>query len=195
VGENAKDNHVRCVVIVRASIWFGNMRLFFALWPDDQVRLALAQHRLDVTRLAGGRPTLPVTLHMTLVFAGNVPRGRLLEMQMLAARVQAKPFDYIVDTAGCFPGPKVAWLASDSPPQALFDLQQSLQSEIKQADFDVDERTFRPHITVTRHIASAFEPYPIEATHWAVKNFALIEAEQEGSSINYEIVDTWPLLG
>ena len=43
------------------------MRLFFALWPRDQLRLALAPHRLDIARIAGGRPTTPVTMHMTMV--------------------------------------------------------------------------------------------------------------------------------
>lgn len=171
------------------------MRLFFALWPDDETRLALAQHRLEVARLTGGRPTLPVTLHLTLVFAGNVPQARLLEMQMLAARVRAEAFNYAIDTAGCFAGPAVAWLASDQPPAELFSLREALQTAMKQADFDVDERKFRPHITVARHVTSIVEPYAIRPTKWRIDEFALIQAEQEGNSIQYDVIDRWPLLG
>jgi 2'-5' RNA ligase len=171
------------------------MRLFFALWPDDNIRLALSARRLEVARLTGGRPTLPVTLHLTLVFAGNVPQKRLLEMQMVASRVRAAPFQYRVDTAGCFNTAKVAWLASDAPPQALFDLQAGLFNAVQAADFDVDPRTFRPHITVARHITSMTEAYPIEPCVWNVNKFALVQVEQEGLSVNYEVIDQWPLTG
>ncbi len=57
------------------------MRLFFAIWPEGDVRLTLAARRLEVARLTGGRPTLPVSLHLTMVYVGNVPQKRLLEMK------------------------------------------------------------------------------------------------------------------
>jgi len=169
------------------------MRLFFSLWPDDETRLALAAHRLDVARLTGGRPTLPVTLHLTLVFAGNVPQQRVLEMQMAASRVRAAPFEYRIDTAGCFAGPRVAWLASDLPPQGLFDLQQALFHAVRDADFEVDPRTFRPHLTVARHITSMVEPFPIKPCVWKVDTFALVQVEQTGSALKYEVINQWPL--
>ena len=170
------------------------MRLFFALWPDDDVRLTLSARRLEVARLTGGRPTLPVTLHLTMVFAGNVPQRRLLEMQMVASRVRAAPFRYTVDTAGCFGTPRVAWLASDQPPPALFELQNSLHDAVQAADFEVDHRTFRPHITVARHITTAIETYPISPCVWDVDKFALVQAEQDGNSVKYEVIDQWPLI-
>ena len=169
------------------------MRLLFALWPDSETRLALAAHRLDIARLTGGRPTLPDTLHMTLVFSGNVPQKRLLELQMVASRVRAAAFEYRVDTAGCFAGSQVAWLASDTPPQALFDLQKTLFKAVADADFDVDPRTFRPHITVTRHITSVVEPWPITPCAWKINKFALVSVEQSANSVNYEVIDEWPL--
>ena len=95
------------------------MKLFFALWPDDGIRLQLDSQRVEIARLTGGQPTLPVTLHLTLVFAANVPESRLVEFKMAASRVQLKPFKYVIDTSGCFAGPKVAWLASDAPPPPL----------------------------------------------------------------------------
>lgn len=171
------------------------MRLFFALWPDDDMRARLATQRLEITRISGGRPTLPVTMHMTLVFCGNVPEKRVLQMQMVAARTRIAPFDYAIDTAGCFAGPQVAWLASDSPPKGLFELQRTLFQSIREANFEVDDRTFRPHITVARHITSAFEPYPITPLTWPVRAFSLVHAIQSGNSIKYETLDTWPLLG
>jgi RNA 2',3'-cyclic 3'-phosphodiesterase len=169
------------------------MRLFFALWPDDDVRLQLASQRLEVARLTGGRPTVPVTLHLTLVFAGNVPESRIPEIKMVASRVRAKSFDYVIDTAGCFGGPRVAWLASDNTPRALFDLQERLQSAIAGADFEVDGRTFRPHITVARDITNVFEPYFVPTVAWRIDQFCLVQAMQDGNAVRYDILDRWML--
>jgi 2'-5' RNA ligase len=171
------------------------MRLFFAIWPEDDIRLALAPQRLEVARLTGGRPTLPVSLHLTMVFVGNVPQKRLLEMKMVASRVRAAPFRYTVDTAGCFATARIAWLASDQPPQALFDLQNALHDGVRAADFDVDRRTFRPHITVAREIVTPIETYTTSPCIWDVDKFSLIQAEKSGNSVKYEIIDQWPLIG
>ena len=170
------------------------MRLFFAIWPKDDIRLALAAQRLEVARLTGGRPILPVTLHLTMVFAGNVPQTRLLEMKMVASRLRAAPFRYTVNTAGCFATPRIAWLASDQPPQALFELQQALHDGVHAADFDVDSRTFRPHITVARHITAAIETHPISPCHWDVDEFSLVQTVQDGNGVQYEVIDQWPLI-
>jgi RNA 2',3'-cyclic 3'-phosphodiesterase len=169
------------------------MRLFFAIWPDDDVRLSLATQRLEIARLTGGRPTMPVTLHLTLVFAGNVPETRVPEIKIVASTVKAKSFDYVIDTAGCFSGPRVAWLASDATPNALYELQSSLQRAVADADFEVDQRTFRPHITVARDISSVFEPHAIEPTVWRVNQFCLVQAVQNGNTIRYETLDRWML--
>ncbi|MCA2997235.1 MAG: RNA 2',3'-cyclic phosphodiesterase [Rhodocyclaceae bacterium] len=171
------------------------MRLFFAICPEGDVRLTLSARRLEVARLTGGRPTLPVSLHLTMVFVGNVPQKRLLEMKMVASRVRAAPFRYTVDTAGCFATARIAWLASDQPPQALFDLQKALHDGVRAADFDVDRRTFRPHITVARHITDAIETYPISPCSWDVDKFVLVKTEQDASGVRYEVIDQWPLIG
>ncbi len=170
------------------------MRLFFALWPDDDIRLQLASQRLEIARLTGGRPTLPVTLHMTLVFMDNVPEERLAELQMLAIRVQTPAFDYRLDTAGCFGGPAVAWIASDATPRALFKLQSALQRAVAEAGFEVDQRTFRPHITVARQVTHNFESYPITPVVWPIRHFCLVKPIKSAAGIYYEIVDQWPLI-
>ena len=46
-------------------------RLFFALWPDDAVRDALAARRDAIAFAYGGRPMLPATFHLTLAFIGE----------------------------------------------------------------------------------------------------------------------------
>ena len=115
-------------------------RLFFALWPDDAVRVELARYRLDLARACEGRPVRTETLHITLVFIGEVPEVRVAELAACADRVTARAFDLVVDTAGCFDKAHVAWLGCSQPPAALLDLQFALQTEAAKAGFSVDAR-------------------------------------------------------
>ena len=78
------------------------MRLFYALWPDDTTRIQLAQRRNDVVRLSGGRPSTPDSLHMTLVYIGEVPDTRFDEVCAIGDRMVHAGFDYPVDTTACF---------------------------------------------------------------------------------------------
>ena len=153
------------------------MRLFFALWPDDNVRLALASQRLQIAQITGGRPTMPVTLHITMVYAGDISPARVPEIKMLQSRIRVPAFDFRIDVAGCFEAARVAWLASDTPPDGLFKLQQGLQTAMQGAGFEVDRRKFRPHITVARDVTTIFEPHPIAPLMWRVDNFCLVGAQ------------------
>ena len=65
-----------------------SVRVFFALWPDDAERAALAAWQLPLHKLCSGRIIRADTLHNTLVFLGNVEAHRL-EAPYLAAQAQA----------------------------------------------------------------------------------------------------------
>jgi RNA 2',3'-cyclic 3'-phosphodiesterase len=169
------------------------MQLFFALWPEDRVRLALAPHRLECARMTGGRPTLPVTLHVTLAYVGRVSEDRIPLLKEIAGSIRMPTFDYDIDLAGCFEGAGVAWLSSDAPPKALHKLHQKLQAAIASQGFEIDTRKFRPHITVARNIAHAFEPYPVTPVKWTVRQFSLVGAKRNDGGTHYEVLETWSL--
>jgi RNA 2',3'-cyclic 3'-phosphodiesterase len=170
------------------------MRLFFALWPEDRVRLGLAPQRLECARLTAGRPTLPVTLHLTLAFLGNVSEGRLAELKMLAEKIRVSPFDFEINQAGCFASAGVAWLASQTPPKGLFKLHQKLQAAIVDAGFEVDTRTFRPHITVARNVAHPFETHEIPLVSWPIRQFSLVSAQRNDHGVEYHVLENFPLI-
>jgi 2'-5' RNA ligase len=168
-------------------------RLFFALWPDDAVRLKLARYRLDLARAYEGRAVRPDTLHLTLVFIGEVPETRVAELAGCADRVPACAFDLVVDTAACFEMAHVGWLGCSQPPAALFDLQLALRSEAAQAGFGLDPRPFKPHVTVVRNVGLPFKQQPQPDINWPVRSFNLIESELTESGPAYEILRTWKL--
>jgi RNA 2',3'-cyclic 3'-phosphodiesterase len=169
------------------------MRLFFALWPEDRVRLALAPQRLEAARATSGRPTMPVTLHLTLAFLGNVLESRLPELKKIAQQIDLEAFDYTIDLVGCFEQAGVAWLASEDPPDQLYKLQQTIHNALLKAGFDVDLRKFRPHITVARNIDRAFEARPIPPIRWPIRQFSLVGASRDDHGVTYDVLESWPL--
>jgi RNA 2',3'-cyclic 3'-phosphodiesterase len=168
-------------------------RLFFALWPDDDVRLRLARHAVELAREAHGRATRAESLHMTLSFLGEIPDKRVPDLAACAQSVFSRPFNFELNRAACFPRAKVAWLGSTEPPQELFDLQAILQAELVAADFQVDSRPFMPHITVARGVEIGLPVRDIPPILWAARSFCLVKSAPENSGVHYEVVNTWKL--
>ena len=78
------------------SIQEKKWRLFFALWPSETERTALALWQPRLHELCGGRAMRPATLHVTLVFLGEVAENRLEALQLAAREVdfQRKRISY-----------------------------------------------------------------------------------------------------
>lgn len=173
------------------------MRLFFALWPDDNTRIKLAQRRIEVVRLSGGRPLMPASLHMTLVYIGEVSDVRIRDVNAIGDGIDHAEFDYPVDTAACFKEAGISWLGAATPPLGLFSLQMQLRVAVNTRQnndgFAIDKRRFRPHITVARDIEHAFDTSAIEPVMWRVRNFSLVNSRIEGGSAQHEVLRTWPL--
>ena len=171
------------------------MRLFFALWPSDEVRLAMAHARLDVARRCGGRPPAPVTMHLTLAFVGDTDDSNLPDLMRIGGAIKAKPFMLKIDTAHCFAKAQIAWIGSLAPPPAMFDLQEKLKTKLADAGFFIDPRAFRPHVTVSRHITGEFAPFHIPPIDWPVEAFQLVRSRLGQQGASYETLATFPLSG
>ncbi len=160
-------------------------RIFFALWPDDRQRDRLRDHISPLAKLVEGQAVYRGNWHVTTAFIGAFPEARLPELQARATQIPVEPFRLRFDRVEFWPRPKVASLvAAIVPPelQRLVDAQSSLL-----ADFGVtlEDRTYRPHITVVRR-ARPFEtqrlaqPAVIEWT-----GFELVESISQPGGATY----------
>jgi RNA 2',3'-cyclic 3'-phosphodiesterase len=168
-------------------------RLFFALWPDDRVRLLLARHCLELARECAGRAMRPETFHLTLVFVGKVAEPRIADLMACADRVLARKFELSVDTSACFARAKVAWLGCTEVPYALADLELALRSEVTQSGFEIDVRKFKPHITVVRNVEQPCAPATIGPIAWKVNLFSLMDSQASANGQDYKVLKTWQL--
>lgn len=170
-----------------------NARLYFALWPDDGIRLQLSRYRLQLAREGNGHAVFPVTLHMTLAFLGEVDTALIPVIEKIGSSLVGSPFNYHVNMAGCFPKARVAWLGAKEAPWHLFELQKNLQSLLAAAQLGHDKRTFRPHITVVRDIETPFAERAIVPVRWPVDHFCLVSARSESAGPQYEVLKNWRL--
>ena len=171
------------------------MRLFFALWPDEMVRANLARQRIDLARNSGGRPTRPATLHVTLVYLGEVSPDKLADAIAVGESIDAPGFQYNIDLAGCYTSANIAWMGSEETPMELFILQETILAAAHEIGFKTDPRTFRPHITVARDVTTPFASTEVNPTMWQISTFSLIESRSTSVGATYDIIQTWPLGG
>jgi 2'-5' RNA ligase len=130
------------------------VRLFFAveLPPSVQAALGRLNPRDDNRDYRWSEPSL---LHVTLAFLGEQPADRLEVLQQVgtAAAAESRAGALSLGEAGSFGArraPRVLWVGLDGDVQALSDLQARLDAGLRQAGFQLEDRPFRPHVTLAR---------------------------------------------
>ena len=158
-----------------------SLRLFYALWPDEEIRNRLAALQSHVN----GRKVVPENLHMTLAFLGQQSRELL---PTLHQAIDELPFDSMtleIDRFGYFNKPQVAWAGLSSAPQALLDLQLGLMEKLMQLQVPLKPGAgFRPHITLARD-ATAPAVRDTPRIVWHVRRIALIASISKPGGVSY----------
>jgi 2'-5' RNA ligase len=150
-------------------------RLFFALWPDDAVRQALAHWQMH-NLPASLRWQHRADLHMTLHFLGHVDVASIDDLTRIGAQSASDAFSLVIDTVGYWPDAQVLWAGPTSPPGDLPALHERLADRLSAAGFELDARAYCPHLTLARHVTSAIETGPLKPFTWMVDRFALVES-------------------
>jgi 2'-5' RNA ligase len=170
-----------------------DIRLFFALWPDEALRLRLQQAAITLPVAAAGRRVPAANLHLTLHFIGNVYFEQMACLQSAARAVNAPAFDMLIDRQGYFGRPRVTWLGCDKPPAALDDLHRQLGLSLQSCDYQPEARPYHPHVTVARKSGSIAADACFDPIDWRVTEFALIEVQAIKNGVQYRAVETYPL--
>jgi 2'-5' RNA ligase len=168
-------------------------RLFFALFPDDHGRAAVEEviERLVIEdRLARRVPA--DRWHVTLVFLGSVPSDAMTCVKRAAAGVHCKAFDLTLDRMGYWRRSQVLWLGSTTLPPELDDLVSALRAAIGPCAIGLEDRPFKPHVTVVRGLRRRPPPTQIAPVTWHVARFALMES-LSASAEGYREVGSWTL--
>jgi 2'-5' RNA ligase len=168
-------------------------RLFFALWPPADLQAWLAGVARGLQAELGGKATRQDSIHLTLVFLGDVSAQRLQDIADAADAAPCEPFTLTLDTSGCWPHNRIAWVAPASTPQPLADTVQGLQLRMRGLGFAIDERPYTPHITLVRKASRARHRAPLaETAQWSVDHFVLVSSQLDAQGSRYNAIGRWP---
>ena len=168
-------------------------RLFFALWPDDDTRSALA--RLARSRLASGSARLvpAQNFHLTLVFVGSVDGDFRACAERAAERLSVQAFSLEFLRVGYWPRPQVLWSAPDRTPDALAGLASTLSNALVRCGHEPTSRPFHAHITLARKVRGPVSETVHTPVRWPVSEFHLVASETLPRGARYRRLRSWSL--
>ena len=168
-------------------------RVFFALWPNEAERVALSAWQPLLHGLCGGRAMRADTLHVTLVFLGNVVAHRLEALLLAAEEVRGAGFDLTFDTARYWGHNHVVYAAPHHVPPQLAQLVDELRRRLVAHRFHFDNQTYKPHATLLRHgkWSDAALP-PLPEIRWQVRDFVLVQSVPDERGASYNVLARIP---
>ena len=169
-------------------------RLFFALWPDASLQKDLHSYAQRMHNSTGGRVVATENIHLTLVFLGSLPLERVDDLRAIGASLRAERFRLDLARAGCWKRSQVGWVAPENVPASLNLLIVQLRDLVSRACIPVDDKPFRPHVTLVRKAkCSAKSAPPGIRLAWSVDHFALVRSETLQTGSVYSKIDAWPM--
>lgn len=169
------------------------LRLFFALWPDDTVRAALAALTVELHERCGGRAMAATNLHATLAFLGNVPHERVADFVAMADALRAEPFDLPLDTLNYWRRNRIVWAGARNVPAALAALADEMKCGVQGLGWPVDERPYAAHVTLLRDARRGPPAHEVRLPLWRVTDFVLVASTQQSGGVVYEPLRRWTL--
>ena len=168
-------------------------RLFFALWPDDETRRALARLARTLLPCANGRPVAAQKLHLTVAFLGLVDAGFRECVERAAGSLSAPAFELEFRRIGYWPGPRVLWAAPERTPEALTGLASMLRNALVACGYEPESRPFRAHVTLARKVRGPASETTHALIRWPVADFHLVESETLAQGARYRSLASWSL--
>ncbi len=164
--------------------------MFFALWPDQEVRAGLVRLQ-QVISGQNGRLHHPEDLHMTLVFLGKVTPEQLPCVRQVGDAVAAEPFVLELSRTGYWKRPRILWCGPDQTPGPLNQLVGNLQQGLSACGFQPEQRIYKPHVTLVRKARPVENPKLNTPIIWRPREFVLAGSRSDTNPPRYRILERW----
>lgn len=129
------------------------MRCFVALDLPEPVRLHLANITRPLRDQYAVKWVPPDQLHLTLVFAGELPDDAVDDLADIVRQVELPPMSLQLQQLGHFPPrgvPRVIWAGLGGDTDAVTRLHQELIDRAGHLGVEREKRGFTPHVTLGR---------------------------------------------
>lgn len=158
-------------------------RLFLALWPAADTLAQLVARRDAIQWEAGASVSKDDRLHLTLSFIGQVPRDRIGALTD-TLRVPAGEIELSLTWLDVW-NDDIAVLRPKEIPDSLSQLQLALAAQLRKAGMPVEEREFRPHVTLARNAGATVEVGG-KPVRWRSREYVLAESRS-----GYHVVERY----
>jgi len=169
-------------------------RLFFALWPDENVRAAIKKNIQPVLQNHPAKKVPVHNWHMTLAFLGNVSSETKACVQQQAALLKGKHFTLQLDQFGYFERARVAWLGCKQTPREMEALFDELNVVLAPCGYQPDFKKITPHLSLLRKVSVALDAQDVAPLNWSVNEFVLVESVTTEHGASYKVINRWKLL-
>ncbi|PKM74004.1 MAG: RNA 2',3'-cyclic phosphodiesterase [Firmicutes bacterium HGW-Firmicutes-16] len=158
------------------------MRLFIAVHFSNEVKFALLSAIEELSAQAvSGNFTRPENLHLTLAFIGESEDVQTI--RSVIDRCVVPVFEMAILGAGNFG--KLHWVGIENNPK-LKALAENIQNELRKSGFDIEDRAFKPHITIARKLETR-SPVNLNVTRKAmsVSRISLMKSDRIDGRLTY----------
>jgi len=141
-----------------------------------------------------GKQIPQINYHITLAFYGAADADKLACLQQAVDNIRGQSFQLTLQKLGYWPKPKVVWLAPVATPDRLAKLQSELsQAMADKCGYQPENRTFYPHLTLSRKSKRAPNITDIRPITWQARHFALVQSITRPKGAEYKVLKQWPL--
>lgn len=164
-------------------------RLFFALWPNFETRIQTD----SVSQLIFSKELKKVkadNLHVTLVFLGNIDAELEIIIRQSMKNISVQPFTLYFDQLDFWRSPRVLCLTTLQYDQQLSILVERLKKELKTCGVTVEDRLYKPHITLARKARRVIER-DVQPIEWLAQSFCLVESISTLDGVHYQVLQRW----
>ena len=176
-------------------------RLFFALWPTDQVRHSIVKTFSQLSLNDKGRVMQPFNLHVTLHYIGSVTEDVKDCMHAAAQTISSDSFECDLDQLGSFRRARILWMGCQKVSVELAQLHNKLAVALESCGYQSENRVFTPHVTLMRKYLG--HPGKQSANQsadqidfsipWSVNEFVLVESHTDKQGVIYQVIEKYPL--
>ena len=186
-----------------ASVEAGKIRAFLAL-PlaeafQQEVSPAIGRWKKD---FPGVRWVNPREIHVTLHFFGSIKKEAVTRAVGRVRPLAQKcvPFEIFLDGTGAFPSSgrlRVFWIGVEGNTAPLLGLQAEIVRNLSVAGYAVEERVFKPHLTVGRIPEGAKARFPLsldfpKTPPRRMDRIVLFQSCLTPNGAHYETLETFP---
>ena len=169
------------------------MKVFYAVTFQEETKEKLIEYKnLVSNNSVKGRFTNKNNFHLTLEFIGEVDEKELSLLTNILYKLQNPPKELITSYIGSFKrrDKDIIWLGIEENKE-LITLQRNLRNLLINNGFKIENRKYKPHITIGREIVTKgpidkniFSPIKIP-----IASIALMESKKFNGQLVYELLE------